>query len=56
MIKLKKKRINESVNMKSIDVGHHHVSYRGVKAVRCPFDYLMYQMIISEIQPDLVLK
>ena len=58
MIKWKKDRTNESINIsvKSIDAGHHQVSYRGIKAIRCPFDYVIYQMIISELQPDLVIE
>lgn len=45
-----------NLSVKSIDKGHHHVSYRGVKAIRCPFDYVMYQMIISEVKPDLIIE
>lgn len=58
MISLNKKRNKEKIEftVKSIDTGHHQVSYRGVKAIKCPFDYLIYQMIISEIQPDLVIE
>jgi cephalosporin hydroxylase len=59
MIKIKiNKKKQEGVNLsiKTIDAGHHNVTYRGVKAVRCPFDYLMYQMIISEIKPDLIIE
>lgn len=44
------------ITVKSIDKGHHNVTYRGVKAVRCPFDYLIYQMIISELKPDLIIE
>lgn len=44
------------VNIESIDKGHHKVTYRGVKAIRCPFDYVIYQMIISEIKPDLIIE
>ncbi len=40
----------------SIYLGHHKVTYCGVEAIRCPFDYLIYQMIISEIKPDLVIE
>jgi len=40
----------------SICDGHHHVSYRGVKAIRCPFDYLLYQMLLCEVMPDLVIE
>jgi cephalosporin hydroxylase len=44
------------VTIETIDKGHHQVTYRGVKAIRCPFDYVMYQMIISEVQPDLIIE
>lgn len=59
MIKLNKKafqipKVNFSI--KAINEGHHKVTYRGVKAVRCPFDYVIYQMIISEINPDLIIE
>jgi len=40
----------------SIYLGHHKVTYRGVEAIRCPFDYLIYQMIICELKPDLVIE
>ncbi|MFH1822834.1 MAG: CmcI family methyltransferase [Patescibacteria group bacterium] len=40
----------------SICVGHHNITYRGVKAIRCPFDYVLYQMILYEIKPDLVIE
>ena len=39
--------------VKSICDGHHNVLYRGVKAIRSPFDYVIYQMIVAELQPDL---
>jgi cephalosporin hydroxylase len=41
---------------KSIFRGHLRVSYRGVQAIRCPFDYVIYQMILYEVQPDLVIE
>ncbi|MGV8947241.1 MAG: CmcI family methyltransferase [Lutibacter sp.] len=44
------------VSIKSIDKGHHQVTYKGIKAIRCPFDYLIYQMIIFEVKPDLVIE
>lgn len=44
------------VTVESIDKGHHQVTYRGVKAIRCPFDYVMYQMIIDEVRPDLIIE
>jgi cephalosporin hydroxylase len=32
------------------------VTYRGVKYIRCPFDYIIYQMIIMELKPDLIIE
>lgn len=43
-------------NYKTLDKGHHLVTYRGVKAQRSPFDYVIYQMIIADIQPDLIIE
>ncbi|MEK7163460.1 MAG: CmcI family methyltransferase [Patescibacteria group bacterium] len=36
--------------------GHFFVTYRGIPTFKCPFDYVMYQMILSEISPDLVVE
>jgi cephalosporin hydroxylase len=47
---------NKYFKLKDIDAGHHHVTYKGVAAIKCPFDYVLYQMIISEIQPDLIIE
>jgi cephalosporin hydroxylase len=44
------------VNVKSVDKGHHKVTYRGVTAIKCPFDYVIYQMIITELKPDLIIE
>lgn len=44
------------VNMNSIYKGHHKITYKGVKIIKCPMDYVIYQMIISELQPDLVIE
>lgn len=45
-----------SYDYKTIDKGHHQVLYRGVKAQRSPFDYVIYQMIINEVKPDLIIE
>ncbi len=42
--------------LSKIDKGHHHITYRGVKCIKCPFDYVMYQMIVSEVRPDLIIE
>ena len=51
-------RIGKKVNfsLKDIDKGHHKVTYRGVAAIKCPFDYVIYQMIVFEVQPDLIIE
>lgn len=36
--------------------GHKKVTYKDVKAIRCPFDYVMYQMIIFKVKPDLIIE
>lgn len=43
-------------NIQSICDGHHKVTYRGVKAIRCPFDYVLYQMVILNVKPDLIIE
>lgn len=40
----------------TVSDGHFKVTYRGVSAIRCPFDYVLYQMILSEVKPDLVIE
>lgn len=36
--------------------GHHQVTYKGVPAVKSPFDYVLYQMLIFRLQPDLIVE
>jgi cephalosporin hydroxylase len=36
--------------------GHFGVQYRGVNYVKCPFDYVTYQMLINEVRPDLIIE
>jgi cephalosporin hydroxylase len=44
------------VTLKSIYQGQFKVTYRGISTLRVPFDYVMYQMIINEVRPDLVIE
>lgn len=44
------------ITVQSIDKGHHKITYKGIKAIKCPFDYVIYQMIICEVKPDLVIE
>ena len=43
-------------NYKTIDAGHNKVKYRGIDTQRSPFDYIIYQMILSELKPDLIIE
>lgn len=58
MFKIKRIPKDEEVKItvQTIYEGHHKVTYKGIKAIRCPFDYVIYQMIICEIKPDLVIE
>jgi len=52
----KKEEKTHEFNIKSIELGHHNMLYRGVKSLKCPFDYVTYQMIINEVNPDLIIE
>jgi cephalosporin hydroxylase len=43
-------------NLNTIVGGHHNVTYRGIKMIKNPFDYILYQMIIDEVKPDLIIE
>jgi len=49
---------NERVHFdaKSVSDGHFNVTYRGISMIRCPFDYVLYQMMLFEVKPDLVIE
>lgn len=42
--------------LEGVDRGHHSTTYRGIPCIKCPFDYVMYQMIIHELKPDLIIE
>ena len=44
------------LSLEGLNKGHHKVTYKGIKAIRCPFDYVIYQMIIGEVRPDLIIE
>ena len=46
----------KNFKLKDIYMSHLNVTYRGVPAIKCPFDYVMYQMIIAELKPDLIIE
>jgi cephalosporin hydroxylase len=45
-----------SFDVKSIEIGHLTTKYKDVPLVKCPFDYLIYQMIVWEVKPDLIIE
>jgi cephalosporin hydroxylase len=45
-----------SLTINGIDKGHHNTTYRGVSCKKSPFDYVIYQMIIEEVKPDLIIE
>jgi cephalosporin hydroxylase len=49
---------NEQVffDAKTLYYGHQKITYRGIQSIRCPFDYVIFQMIISEVKPDLIIE
>lgn len=49
-------KLHNSFHLEDINKGHHNVTYRGISAIKCPFDYVIYQMIIFEIKPDLIIE
>jgi len=44
------------LKLKSISHGLRRMHYKGVSCIKFPFDYVQYQMIMNEIQPDLVIE
>lgn len=45
-----------NLDIQKIYWGHFNMTYRGIRAVKCPFDYVIYQMLINEVQPDLIIE
>lgn len=43
-------------DIKSLEKGHHKMTYKDVPMIKCPFDYMLYQMIFWEVKPDLVIE
>lgn len=48
--------ISMNISLEGISKGHHNMTYRGVPCVKCPLDYVLYQMIIEEVKPDLIIE
>lgn len=50
------KVINPIFNLKTIYNAHYNVTYRGIPMQKNPFDYVLYQMLINDIKPDLIIE
>lgn len=44
------------INLFDVYNGHFNVQYKGVPYLKCPMDYVLYQMIIMNIKPDLIIE
>lgn len=45
-----------NATLKSIEKGHLNTTYRGVEMYKSPFDFVIYQMIINRLKPDLIIE
>jgi cephalosporin hydroxylase len=43
-------------DVNSLEAGHHKLLYKDVPIIKCPFDYVIYQMILWEVKPDLIIE
>ena len=44
------------ISLQGIDEGHHHITYKGVACAKCPMDYVLYQMLLHQVKPDLIIE
>lgn len=47
---------NFNFNLDSIYDSHFRVKYKNVEYLKCPFDYVLYQMVITKVKPDLIIE
>jgi cephalosporin hydroxylase len=43
-------------SLEGLERGHQKMTYKDVPCIKCPFDYVIYQMILNEIKPDLLIE
>jgi len=51
-----KKPNRNRFRLEGLYTGHLKITYKGVPCIKCPNDYVMYQMIINEIKPDMIIE
>lgn len=47
---------HKNYKLKDIEAGHFKVTYRGIPAIKCPFDYVLYQQLVWQVKPDLLIE
>ncbi|NVN91173.1 MAG: hypothetical protein HXX11_11295 [Desulfuromonadales bacterium] len=55
---VRRRRWDERIhfNTDTIFNGHLQVTYRGLATIKCPFDFVLYQMIVADVKPDLIIE
>lgn len=43
-------------DIQTVAKGHHKATYRGIKCIKFPFDYMLHQMLIDRVKPDLIIE
>jgi cephalosporin hydroxylase len=56
LFKKKSKKEMVAYRLDGLEKGHHKITYKGVPCIKCPFDYVIYQMILNEVKPDLLIE
>jgi cephalosporin hydroxylase len=51
-----KQNTGKRISLDGIYTGHYNITYKGVECIKCPFDYVLYQMIIHQVRPDLIIE
>ena len=53
----KKKKVNATMySLAGLERGHQKMTYKDVPCIKCPFDYVIYQMILNQVKPDLIIE
>ncbi len=50
------KQEKNNFNLEGMYNGHLKITYKGVPCIKCPTDYVIYQMLINEIRPDMIIE
>jgi cephalosporin hydroxylase len=56
MVRFLKTKNDINFDVFTIEKGHNNMTYRNIPLRKCPFDYVIYQMILFEVEPDLIIE